>query len=86
MTESLKLGGGDNGAPRIRRLNRLPVIVAILLVLIFLGVIFYGLSSRGLHFGSSSGDYVFDEPVQRRAMKGAWGRPISLNLSQIILP
>lgn len=52
MTQSLKLGGaGPQDGPRIRRLNRVPVIVAILLVLIFLAVIFYGLSSRGLHFG-----------------------------------
>lgn len=54
MTESLKLGGSDENRPRIRRLNRLPVIVAILLIVLFLGVIFYGLSSRGLHFGSSN--------------------------------
>ena len=52
MTESLKLGGaGPQDGPRIRRLNRVPVIVAILLVVIFLAVIFYGLWSRGLHFG-----------------------------------
>ena len=52
MSESLKLGGaGPQEGPRIRRLNRVPVIVAILLVVIFLAVIFYGLSSRGLHFG-----------------------------------
>ncbi|MCP1201025.1 IncP-type conjugal transfer protein TrbI [Notoacmeibacter sp. MSK16QG-6] len=52
MTESLKLGGaGPQDGPRIRRLNRVPVIVAILLVVTFLAVIFYGLSSRGLHFG-----------------------------------
>src|SRR5690606_3744569 len=52
VTESLKLGGaGPQDGPRIRRLNRVPVIVAILLVVIFLAVIFYGLSSRGLHFG-----------------------------------
>ena len=54
MTESLKLGGEDRSGPRIRRLNRLPVVVAILLMVVFLGVIFYGLSSRGLHFGSSN--------------------------------
>ena len=52
MTQSLKLGGaGSQDGPSIKRLNRVPVIVAILLVVIFLAVIFYGLSSRGLHFG-----------------------------------
>ena len=57
MTQSLKLGAADPaGAPRIRRLNRLPVIVAIVLVVLFFGVIFYGLSSRGIRFGADSGD------------------------------
>ncbi|WP_114391475.1 IncP-type conjugal transfer protein TrbI [Notoacmeibacter marinus] len=55
MSESLKLGGaGAQDRPRIQRLNRVPVIVAILLVVTFLAVIFYGLSSRGLHFGGDS--------------------------------
>ena len=54
MTEALKLGGSDlSRSPRIRRVNRLPVIVAIVLVVLFLAVIFYGLSSRGLRFGDS---------------------------------
>ena len=52
MTQSLKLGGaGPESGPRIRRLNRVPIIVAIILVVVFLAVIFYGLSSRGLRFG-----------------------------------
>lgn len=51
MTQSLKLGGADAAsAPKIRRLNRLPIIGAIALVVIFLAVIFYGLTSRGLRF------------------------------------
>lgn len=54
MTEALKLGGENGKGPRIRRLNRLPVIVAIVLIITFFGVIFYGLSSRGLHFGASN--------------------------------
>ena len=53
MTESLKLGAADlHKKPRIRRLNRVPIIVAIGLLVLFVGVIFYGLSSRGLHFGN----------------------------------
>lgn len=52
MSEALNLGVSDiAGTPRIRRLNRLPIIVAIVLVVLFLAVIFYGLSSRGLRFG-----------------------------------
>ncbi|MBB6469363.1 type IV secretion system protein VirB10 [Aminobacter lissarensis] len=51
MAQSLQLGGAPNNArPQMRRVNRLPIIVAIVLVLLFLGVIFYGLSSRGLYF------------------------------------
>lgn len=56
MTEALQLGGGTKRAgPRIRRLNRLPIIVAIALVVVFLGVIIYGLSTRGLYFGGDQG-------------------------------
>lgn len=52
MTDSLKLGGLEaRDGPRIRRLNRLPIIVAIALVVAFLAVIMYGLTSRGLQFG-----------------------------------
>jgi type IV secretion system protein VirB10 len=52
MTESLKLGGlEEKDGPRIRRLNRVPVIVAIVLLVAFLAVIIYGLTSRGLQFG-----------------------------------
>jgi type IV secretory pathway VirB10-like protein len=48
---SLALGGDPKNGPRIRRLNRLPLLGAIALVLVFLALIVYGLSSRGLTFG-----------------------------------
>lgn len=51
MSEALKLGGEPDSSPRIRRLNRLPIMVAIVLVVAFFGIIIYGLSSRGLRFG-----------------------------------
>lgn len=51
MIEALKLGGEPESGPRIRRLNRLPIVVAIVLVVAFFGIIIYGLSSRGLRFG-----------------------------------
>ncbi len=54
MTQSLQLGGsnGSAGGPQnIRRLNRFPIIIAAVLGALFLGVIFYGLASRGLVFG-----------------------------------
>jgi type IV secretion system protein VirB10 len=47
--------GGNDGAPRIRRLNRLPVIAAIVLAVLFFGVIIYGLSQRGVYFGGDEG-------------------------------
>ncbi|PZR94718.1 MAG: conjugal transfer protein TrbI [Stutzerimonas stutzeri] len=53
MVQSLKLGGAAAAATvrkDIRRLNRLPIIVAIVVLVLFLGVIFYGLTSRGLIF------------------------------------
>lgn len=54
--QSLKLGGASTpatGKADIRRLNRLPIIVAIVALVLFLGVIFYGLTSRGLIFRSA---------------------------------
>jgi len=52
VTEPVKFGQFGEPVP-VPRLNRLPLIAALLLVVIFLGVVFYGLSSRGLRFGSS---------------------------------
>lgn len=51
MSEALKLGGEPESSPKIRRLNRVPIVVAMVLVVAFFGVIIYGLSSRGLRFG-----------------------------------
>lgn len=42
-------------APKIRRLNRLPIFVAIVLTVMFFAVIIYGLSTRGLSFGDGDG-------------------------------
>jgi type IV secretion system protein VirB10 len=57
MAQSLKLGGTPEGeeARGIRRLNRLPIIVAIVLVNVFFAVIFYGLTSRGLYVHRAAG-------------------------------
>ncbi|TGQ49512.1 conjugal transfer protein TrbI, partial [Mesorhizobium sp. M1C.F.Ca.ET.212.01.1.1] len=57
MAQSLKLGGTpeaerDSG---MRRLNRLPVIVVVVLVVVFLAVIIYGLASRGSFFRKDPG-------------------------------
>ncbi|WP_026621623.1 type IV secretion system protein TrbI (plasmid) [Ensifer sp. WSM1721] len=57
MTQSLQLGGSANGsrATQMQRVNRLPIIVAIVFVIVFLAVIFFGLTSRGLFFGKEAG-------------------------------
>ncbi|WLB24526.1 IncP-type conjugal transfer protein TrbI [Bradyrhizobium japonicum] len=57
MTQSLKLGGAPEEAEGrgIRRLNRLPIILAIVLIIVFFAVIFYGLTSRGLYFRRAAG-------------------------------
>ncbi|CAH1661114.1 IncP-type conjugal transfer protein TrbI [Chelatococcus asaccharovorans] len=56
MVQSLKLGGAPNDDnPGIRRINRLPIAVVIVLFLAFLAVIFYGLTSRGLYTRGGTG-------------------------------
>jgi type IV secretion system protein VirB10 len=57
MAQSLKLGGvpEDGARSGVRRVNRLPVILVIILVMAFLAVIFYGLASRGLYFRGERG-------------------------------
>ncbi|MBB5538726.1 IncP-type conjugal transfer protein TrbI [Rhizobium giardinii] len=57
MIQSLKLGGATNDEAQsgMRRINRLPIIIVIVLVVTFLGVIFYGLTSRGLFVNKDSG-------------------------------
>ncbi|MHC2585295.1 type IV secretory pathway VirB10-like protein [Bradyrhizobium diazoefficiens] len=57
MVQSLKLGGSPEAeeARGIRRLNRLPIIVTIVLVIVFFAVIFYGLTTRGLYFRRPAG-------------------------------
>ena len=55
MVQSLQLGTSANDDQRgMQRLNRLPVIIAITVVVLFIGVVVIGLSFRGLHFDGSS--------------------------------
>ncbi len=76
MTESLKLGGADpKDGPKIRRLNRLPIIIALGLVVVFLAVIFYGLSSRGLRFGDDNNGGAAGRPASNDADRLKQGVP-----------
>lgn len=54
MVQSLKLGAPNAETASIQRINRLPMVVAVVLVVLFLAVIFYGLTSRGLYFSDES--------------------------------
>ena len=85
MVQSLKLGGAanDEADSGIKRINRLPIIVVIVLVIAFLGVIFYGLASRGLYFGKDSGPETssgnpastFADQIKRGVTDGIIGEP-----------
>lgn len=85
MVQSLKLGGTQDSqaASGIRRINRLPIVVVIVLAVAFLGIIFYGLASRGLYFGkdtgldTSSGDpaSTFADQIKRGVTDGIIGEP-----------
>ncbi len=57
MVQSLQLGTAARSGDQkdMRRLNRLPIIAAIVLVVLFLGVVVIGLSWRGLPFGRGNG-------------------------------
>lgn len=83
--QSLNLGGAQNSqAPStIRRINRLPIIVIVVLAVTFLAVIFYGLASRGLYFGKDTGPETssgnpastFADQIKRGVTDGIIGEP-----------
>lgn len=85
MVQSLKLGGAANSETTsgIKRVNRVPLIVVIVLLVAFLGVIFYGLSSRGLYFGKDSGldtssgnpASTYADQIKRGVADGIIGEP-----------
>ncbi|MBX5166866.1 MULTISPECIES: IncP-type conjugal transfer protein TrbI [unclassified Rhizobium] len=85
MVQSLKLGGAakTQATSGIRRVNRLPVIVVILLLVAFLGIIFFGLASRGIYFGRDSGPdtssgnpaSTFADQIKRGVTDGIIGEP-----------
>ena len=85
MVQSLNLGAAQNSqAPStIRRINRLPIIVIVVLAVTFLGVIFYGLASRGLYFGEDTGPETssgnpastFADQIKRGVTDGIIGEP-----------
>ena len=84
MVQSLKLGGSGQGhsgnqkpGAGIRRLNRLPIIIAIALTVTFLAVIFFGLTSRGLGCVDKR-----DSQISRGLIQGFFFGGGSLGLSE----
>ncbi|MCQ4632680.1 IncP-type conjugal transfer protein TrbI [Shinella sp. CPCC 100929] len=84
MVQSLQLGtttGDDQQG--MRRLNRLPIAIAIIVIVLFLGVVVVGLSWRGLSFsrgidldnGSSTPATSFGDQLKRGVSDGIIGEP-----------
>ncbi len=85
MAQSLQLGtsshnGDQNG---MRRLNRLPIIIAIIVIVLFIGVVVIGLSLRGLPFNrntdtdnaSNTPATNFGDQLKRGITDGIIGEP-----------
>lgn len=85
MVQSLKLGGAANGeaGSGIRRINRLPIIAAIVGAVIVLAIVFFGLMSRGALFLSDPGPdtspgnsaSTFADQIKRGVSDGIIGEP-----------
>ncbi|MDO3445444.1 IncP-type conjugal transfer protein TrbI [Agrobacterium sp. V1] len=85
MVQSLELGTTGNGDDQqpMRRLNRLPVLVAIVIIALFFGVVFIGLSWRGFLFdrnngfdsASTSPATTFGDQLKRGITDGIIGEP-----------
>ncbi|MGF6175488.1 IncP-type conjugal transfer protein TrbI [Ensifer sp. 4252] len=55
MVQSLQLGAsGNDDQQEMRRLNRLPIIIALIVIVLFFGIVILGLSWRGLSFNRSN--------------------------------
>jgi type IV secretion system protein VirB10 len=85
MVQSLQLGTASNANNQqsMRRLNRLPIIVAIVIIALFFGVVIVGLSWRGLSFnrGNEIDTYfaspatTFGDQLKRGVSDGIIGEP-----------
>lgn len=92
MVQSLQLGtsAGSDGQHGMRRLNRLPIIIAIAIIVLFFGVVVVGLSWRGLSFNrdsaldsaSSTPATNFGDQLKRGVTDGIIGEPESREIFQ----
>ncbi len=92
MTQSLQLGGPPNSdsRPGMRRLNRLPVVIAISIVVVFLAIVVVGLSWRGLS-SNRADDFegvpgksaaTFADQLKRGVTDGIIGEPEKQDIFQ----
>lgn len=72
---SIDLDGAGDDRPKIRRLNRLPVIAFIILVVVFIGVVFWGLSQRGMRSGDGGPGTSTGQPASDLADELTRGVP-----------
>jgi type IV secretion system protein VirB10 len=65
MVQSLQLGTSSQADDHqgMRRLNRLPIIVAIIFIVLFVGVVVIGLSLRGLSFNRGDIESASNSPA-----------------------
>lgn len=84
MVQSLQLGTSSQADDQngMRRLNRLPIIVAIIVIVLFIGVVVIGLSLRGLSFNrgdiegaSNTPATTFGDQLKRGVTDGIIGEP-----------
>lgn len=86
MVQSLHLGASAHADDEnsMRRINRLPIIIAIVLVALFVGVVVIGLSWRGLPFArnsdidsaSNTPATNFGDQLKRGIADGIIGEPV----------
>jgi type IV secretion system protein VirB10 len=85
MVQSLQLGASSQADDQkgMRRLNRLPILVAIIVIVLFVGVVVIGLSWRGLSFNrsndiesaSNTPATSFGDQLKRGVTDGVIGEP-----------
>jgi type IV secretory pathway VirB10-like protein len=86
MVQSLQLGASSQADDQkgMRRLNRLPIILAIIVIVLFIGIVVIGLSWRGLYFNrsndiesvSNTPATSFGDQLKRGVTDGIIGEPV----------
>ncbi len=92
MVQSLQLGASSQADDQkgMRRLNRLPIIVAIIVIVLFVGIVVIGLSWRGLYFNrsndiesvSNTPATSFGDQLKRGVTDGIIGEPVERDTFQ----